>query len=196
MANKRKRARLRKAAARKEREEQKVVNDGAPKPGARWCTQSAQWINPDEDGDDLYDVACQLGEGKPIYTGMYRAEDDTALLDLVCKMMGVSKESEFTHLTVFKTIPDGGGVIIVREVGDWPHGVPIIRTKGVTAGGRGTVNTPRIVTPLHSYSTRPREEPTKTEVKSVEVPKTTAATVAAVMEKSIPRVPYTLKQAV
>lgn len=157
------------------------MNDGSPKPGARWCTQTAQWINPEDDGDDLYDVACQCGEGKPVYTGMYKAPNDEALIELVCKMMGVSGESGFSHLDIFKTIPDGGGVIVVREGKDWPLGVSIIRTKGVTVGGRGLPVTPHEV-----------KRPAAPEVK-----KEVAAVIQAVLlETSIPRVPYTLRLAV
>lgn len=172
------------------------MNDGAPKPKARWCTQTAQWISPEVDGDDLYDVAVQCGEGKPIYTGMYKAPDDTALIDLVVKMMGVNKESDFTVFDVHKSLPENAGVLVIRESNEWPRGVPIIRTKGVTMRGSWQQQVPsRIITPDVPTSARPKETKPKAAASAKET-KAVAVVVATLLEKSIPCVPYTLKQAV
>lgn len=152
MANKKKRKRQRAAAAMKKNMEKGVVDKS-------------------NTGMFLYDVAAQMGDGTPIYTGMFEADDDAELIAMVCRYMSAPDEKALTVLDVHKTLPGNGGVMVVRESATWPKGVAIIRSKGMPI--KPAIKT---TTPLTT--------------------KKTAVVVAAVItETKVPCVPYTLSLA-
>lgn len=183
MANKRKRKRLREAAERARKKDETTM-------ARRWNALTAQY---DEDKLYTYDVAAQIKDGAPMYTGIYEAPNDEELLELVVRHMGVNSESEFANLFIHKEV-EGGSVIVIRECGSWPNGVTIIRTKGITR--RGYINKEDKI-PVRPAATKERVEALKTliiparpsSVRPKEEPK------PLVYERAIPCRPYHLKQA-
>lgn len=184
MANKRKRKRLRmEATERKKQEDRERMEQ------KKWDAQHARYVGKDAEPEKfLYDVAAQISDGKPVYAGTYRAATDEELIELVVKMLGVNKEADLNYLAIHKHMPNKL-IAVIRDKGQFPTRCSIIRTKGITERGRlpsstkPTTELPAIVKPSHTTSARPKETTP------------TSATTEKVLEKSIPRALYTLKEA-